>query len=47
MLSCAFRYLPFLQAVPDGFVIIICAAAASALMAALKPIPVQEVAASE
>ena len=47
VLSCAFRYLPFLQAVPDGFVIIICAAAASALMAALKPIPVQEVAASE
>lgn len=47
VLSCAFKYLLFLQSVPDGFVIIICAAAASALMAVLKPIPVQEVAANE
>lgn len=37
-LSCAFRYIPLLQAVPQGFVIIICAVAASALMAVLAPV---------
>jgi predicted branched-subunit amino acid permease len=33
VLSCLFRYVPFLSAVPSGFVIIICAVAASAVMA--------------
>lgn len=42
LLSCAFEYLPILQTIPDGFSIIICAAAASVLMAILKPVPVQE-----
>lgn len=37
-LSCAFAYIPFLQIVPDGFVIIICAAAASAAFAIISPI---------
>ncbi len=37
-LSCAFRYIPLLQAVPQGFVIIICAVAASVLMAVLAPV---------
>lgn len=37
-LSCAFAYIPFLQAVPDGFVIIICAAAASAVFAVIAPV---------
>ncbi|MBO7171170.1 MAG: AzlC family ABC transporter permease [Clostridia bacterium] len=37
-LSCAFRYLPFLSKVSDGFVIIICAVAASALLAVLRPV---------
>lgn len=37
-LSCAFRYIPALTAVPQGFVIIICAVAASALFAVIAPI---------
>lgn len=37
-LSCAFAYIPLLQSVPDGFVIIICAAAASAVFAIVSPI---------
>lgn len=42
-LSCLFRYVPFLHAhVPGGFVIILCAVAASAVMAAVAPIPVGE-----
>lgn len=40
-LSCAFYFIPLLKAVPSGFVIIICACAASILMAILAP--VQEV----
>ncbi len=36
-LSCAFRYLPFLSGVSGGFVIIICAVAASAIGAVLFP----------
>jgi len=36
--SCAFKYLPPLKKVPDGFVIIICALAASLIMAAIAPI---------
>lgn len=39
-LSCAFYYIPFLRQVPSGFVIIICAVAASALFAILHPIEV-------
>lgn len=42
-LSCMIKYLPFLQFISDGFSIIICAIAASLLMAWLKPIePVTE-----
>ena len=37
-LSCAFRYLPVLNRVSGGFVIIICAVAAAALGALLAPI---------
>ena len=37
-LSCAFRYVPFLSAVPNGFVIIICAVAASTVAAVLFPV---------
>ncbi len=43
-LSCLFAFAPALQAVPSGFTVIICAVAASALMAVLAPIP-EEVAA--
>lgn len=42
MLSCAFEYIPFLQNVPSGFVIIICAVTASAVFALLAPINVAE-----
>ncbi|MBR5586430.1 MAG: AzlC family ABC transporter permease [Clostridia bacterium] len=41
-LSCAFKFLPFLSAVPDGFVIIICAVMASAVFAIFSPVPVAE-----
>ncbi len=37
-LSCAFKYIKALSFVADGFVIIICAAAASAIMAYFAPI---------
>ena len=37
-LGCAFRYIPFLSDVPSGFVIIICAVIASAVMAIVAPI---------
>lgn len=39
VLSCLFRYVPALSAVPDGFVVIICAVAASVLFAVLAPLP--------
>jgi len=39
LLSCGFEYLPALSAVPDGFVIILCAVAASALFACIAPLP--------
>ena len=42
VLSCCFEYIKPLQAVPGGFVIIICAAAASALFAVIAPIPEKE-----
>lgn len=41
-LSCAFYYIPALQAVPGGFVVILCAVAASALFAAVAPVAEQE-----
>ena len=37
-LSCAFRYLPLLSEVSSGFAIILCAVAASALLAYLAPL---------
>lgn len=37
-LSCAFRYIPFLSAVPQGFVVIICAVAASVILALAFPV---------
>ena len=44
-LSCLFAFLPVLQSVPNGFTIIICAVAASAIMAAVAPIDGEEEAA--
>lgn len=41
-LSCAFKYLPFLSAVPEGFVIIICTVVASSLFAIIAPIKTEE-----
>ena len=38
VLSCAFRYIPFLQSVPSGFVVIICAITASVIFAIVAPI---------
>ena len=38
-LSCAFEFVPLLQRVPSGFTVILCAVAASAVMAVLVPIP--------
>lgn len=37
-LSCAFRYVPFLQSVPSGFVVIICAVVSSLIFAIVAPI---------
>ncbi len=42
LLSCAFYFIPALSAVPQGFVIIICAVFASAVFAVIAPIPVDE-----
>lgn len=41
-LSCAFKYIPFLKTVPNGFVIIICAVTASAVFAVINPINSEE-----
>lgn len=41
-LSCVFRYVPLLQNVPGGFVIIICATLASAVFAWVAPLRVSE-----
>ncbi|MBQ9795000.1 MAG: branched-chain amino acid ABC transporter permease, partial [Clostridia bacterium] len=38
VLSCAFRYLPLLSRVSSGFAMILCAVAASALLAYLAPL---------
>lgn len=42
-LSCGFHFLPLLSTVHSGFVIIICACAASAVMAIAAPIPQEAV----
>jgi len=42
LLSCTFEYVPVLNKVPAGFVIIICAVAVSALFALIAPIPDEE-----
>jgi len=42
VLSCLFRYVPVLQQVPGGFVVIICAVAASVLFAVLVPVKGEE-----
>lgn len=41
-LGCIFKFVPLLSAVPDGFVIIICAVITSGFFAAVMPIPVEE-----
>lgn len=41
-LSCAFRYIPALSAVPSGFTVIICAIVASVIFAILAPIDTEE-----
>ena len=41
-LSCLFAWMPVLQQIPTGFTVILCAVGASALMAALAPIEVEE-----
>ena len=47
-ISCAFKYIPYLSSVSEGFVIIISAVAASALFALIAPIREEsEVAANE
>ena len=38
LLSCLFYYIPVLSKIPSGFTVIICAVAASAVMAVLAPI---------
>ncbi len=42
VLSCVFRWVPFLNQVSSGWVIIICAVAASALMAIRYPVDTEE-----
>ncbi len=42
VLSCLFRYLPILNSVPSGFVIIVCAVIAAGLMAAVAPISTEK-----
>lgn len=41
-LSCCFKYIKFLNVVPSGFVIIICALLASALFAVVAPVTQEE-----
>ncbi|MBP3434812.1 MAG: AzlC family ABC transporter permease [Clostridia bacterium] len=40
VLSCLFRYVPALSAVPSGFVIIICAVIAAGVMAVVAPVKI-------
>ncbi len=44
ILSCAFKFIPLLQKIPQGFVIIICAVAASVPAAILFPVPDEDAA---
>lgn len=41
-LSCIFYFTPFLNTIPSGFTIIICAVIASIIMAIIKPIKIDE-----
>lgn len=41
-LSCLFWFAPVLSSIPSGFTIIICACAASAIMAVVAPVPAEE-----
>jgi len=42
VLSLGFRYIPGLSEIPSGFTIVICAVAASAIFAAIAPVPCEE-----
>lgn len=42
ILSCLFKFVPFLNSVPDGFVIIICALSVSVVLALLFPISTED-----
>ena len=42
VLSCLFKYIPFLDKIQSGFVIIICACIASIVMAIVSPVEVRE-----
>ncbi|MBQ7387012.1 MAG: AzlC family ABC transporter permease [Clostridia bacterium] len=46
-LSCAFYFIPVLKSVPSGFVVIICAVAASLFFAHVAPIPDEALGADE
>lgn len=41
-MSCLFYYVPILSVIPSGFTIIVCAVAASAVMAVVAPVSVEE-----
>ena len=41
-ISCAFRYIPLLKAVPSGFTVIICAVVASVIFAIIAPVKAEE-----
>lgn len=41
-ISCAFKYIPLLKAVPSGFTVIICAVVASVIFAIIAPIKAEE-----
>ena len=43
-LSCLFTFVPFLSDIPGGFRIVICAVVSAGLLAAVKPLPQEEVA---
>ena len=42
VLSCLFRFVPVLNLIPDGFVIIICALSVSVVLALLFPISTED-----
>jgi 4-azaleucine resistance transporter AzlC len=43
LLSCIFYFAPVLKEIPTGFTVIICAVAASALFAFIKPVTIEEI----